>query len=622
MALAEATIAMSKEERKALKKARKKEARKLKEKIERKVSTHPTTDGEETAVVAEAPSKDIGKKASKKASKKRKVEAVDEADEVDAAGGGSGTPASSAKKEKVKKSKNKPRPSEPSPPDAADTNGEHPTADPSNGSSNSISSKRPKKTEKDAIAKKKKNKTKRENASATENPANGPGAGKANAAPGGATKVHVEGMSVTPLKDFADVDMPPEVMRYVTLQKWKEPTPIQAYCWPVLNAGRDVVGIAETGSGKTLAFSLPAMARIVKRAKARRNEGPFMLVLAPTRELALQSAEVIAEAGKHCGVRSACIYGGVPKWEQKKALGGAGGCCVQVVVATPGRLKDLVGEGACDLSQVTSLVLDEADRMLDLGFEQDVRDIIGCCAKAGERQTAMFSATWPKSIRDLAAEFLTRPVKVNVGDDELTANSRVEQHVEVVEERERDGKLLRLLAKCHGSRNNRVLVFALYKREAARLEQFLQRNSFDAVAVHGDKGQGDRERALGQFKSKECPLMVATDVAARGLDIPDVEYVINYSFPLTIEDYIHRIGRTGRAGKKGVSHTFFHQGDKARAGELVNVLQDANQSVPEALMRFGTHVKKKEHKLYGAFAKDVDMDKKSKKTTFDDSDDE
>ena len=171
------------------------------------------------------------------------------------------------KKEKVKKSKNKPRPSEPSPPDAADTNGEHPTADPSNGSSNSISSKRPKKTEKDAIAKKKKKKTKRENASATENPANGPGAGKANAAPGGATKVHVEGMSVTPLKDFADVDMPPEVMRYVTLQKWKEPTPIQAYCWPVLNAGRDVVGIAETGSGKTLAFSLPAMARIVKRAK-------------------------------------------------------------------------------------------------------------------------------------------------------------------------------------------------------------------------------------------------------------------------------------------------------------------------------------------------------------------
>ncbi|CAN0069226.1 unnamed protein product [Scytosiphon promiscuus] len=260
--------------------------------------------------------------------------------------------------------------------------------------------------------------------------------------------------------------------------------------------------------------------------------------------------------------------------------------------------------------------------MLDLGFEQDVRDIISYCAEAANRQTAMFSATWPKSIRDLAAEFLRNPVKVTVGADDLTANYRVEQHVEVVEERERDGKLLRLLATCHKTRKNRVLVFALYKREAARLEQFLQRNNYDAVAVHGDKGQADRERALGQFKSKERPLMVATDVAARGLDIPDVEYVINYSFPLTIEDYIHRIGRTGRAGKKGVSHTYFHQGDKARAGELVNVLQDANQSVPEALTKFGTHVKKKEHKLYGAFAKDVDMDKKATKTTFDDSDDE
>ncbi|CAM9175527.1 unnamed protein product [Choristocarpus tenellus] len=431
-------------------------------------------------------------------------------------------------------------------------------------------------------------------------------------------------MDVTPLPDFASASMPAEVMKYVTDRRWEAPTPIQAYCWPVLNVGRDIVGIAETGSGKTLAFSLPAMSKIFKElARAKKKgkvggSGPFMLVLAPTRELALQSAEVIIEAGKHCKIRCACIYGGVPKREQRFALGGGKGGGVEVVVATPGRLKDLVGEGACDLSHVTSLVLDEADRMLDLGFEQDVREIISWCSV--KRQTAMFSATWPKSIRDLASEFLTNPVKVTVGADDLTANVRVAQYVEVVEVRERDGKLMALLRECHKSRTNRVLIFALYKKEAARLEQFLQRGGFNAVSVHGDKGQNDRERALGQFKSKERPLMVATDVAARGLDIPDVEYVINYSFPLTIEDYIHRIGRTGRAGKTGVSHTFFHQGDKARAGELVNVLKEANQAVPEALTKFGTHVKKKEHKLYGAFARDVDMNKKSTKITFDDSD--
>ncbi|CBN74235.1 DEAD box helicase [Ectocarpus siliculosus] len=571
----------TKEERKALKKARKKAAK---------------AAAEAAAAIAATPATATS---SKKSKKKRKADEAAGGGAAAAEGGNEGNKEESATKvKKLKKTAT-----------AADS------SEPGSGKKKK---------------KKKKNKSKDKSApssSAAEDSvasASAAAAAAGGAATGAGSKVHIEGMKVTPLKDFASSGMPAEVMKYVTLRGWDKPTLIQAHCWPVLNAGRDVIGIAETGSGKTLGFSLPAMSKIFKNMKAgKKSEGPYMLVLAPTRELALQSAEVIAEAGGHCGIKSVCVYGGVPKRDQKIALGGGrGGGCVQVVVATPGRLKDLVGEGACDLSKVTSLVLDEADRMLDLGFEQDVRDIIGYCAGPSKRQTAMFSATWPKSIRDLAAEFLADPVKVTVGADDLTANYRVEQHVEVVEERERDGKLLRLLATCHKSRKNRVLVFALYKREAARLEQFLQRNNFDAVAVHGDKGQADRERALGQFKSKERPLMVATDVAARGLDIPDVEYVINYSFPLTIEDYIHRIGRTGRAGKKGVSHTYFHQGDKARAGELVNVLQDANQSVPEALTKFGTHVKKKEHKLYGAFAKDVDMDRKATKTTFDDSDDE
>jgi ATP-dependent RNA helicase DBP3 len=303
------------------------------------------------------------------------------------------------------------------------------------------------------------------------------------AATAAANTITVDGMDVTPMTDFTNTGFPGVLTAYTRAQKFTRPTPIQSYCWPVLNAGRDIVGIAETGSGKTLAFSLPGLTRILAAApRSASNAGPFMLVLAPTRELALQSAEVIAAAGKACGVESVCVYGGVPKFEQKKALNNRGGGA-HVVVATPGRLKDLCGEGACDLSRVTYLVLDEADRMLDMGFEQDVREIISWTAQKG-RQTAMFSATWPKEIRELAEEFLTDPVKVTVGDDDLTANVRVQQNVEVIAERDRDARLLELLAQCHSSRTNRVLVFALYKKEAVRIEQMLARKGWKVSTLH------------------------------------------------------------------------------------------------------------------------------------------
>jgi len=289
-----------------------------------------------------------------------------------------------------------------------------------------------------------------------------------------------------------------------------------------------------------------------------------------------------------------------------------------VIVATPGRLKDLIEEGCCYLDQVNYVVLDEADRMLDMGFLPDIRAILSNCAPAEKRQTAMFSATWPMSIQKLAQEFLTTPIKITVGSAhaEATANKRVTQIVEVIEDREREARLRVLLQKYHSSRKNRVLVFALYKKEAARLENMLMKNGWACAAVHGDKNQRDREIAVNAFKSGKAPLLVATDVAARGLDIPDVEAVINFSFPLTIEDYVHRIGRTARAGKEGIAHTFFHVGDKAHAGELVNVLNGADQKVPEALMKFGTHTKKKVDKTYGAFFKDVDMSKKGTKIKF------
>lgn len=417
-----------------------------------------------------------------------------------------------------------------------------------------------------------------------------------------------------PLFTFAELGFPSNMMKVVA--GFDKPTPIQSCCWPVAASGRDIIGIAETGSGKTLAFSLPALAHLKKRVeteKTTKRRGPMMLVVAPTRELAMQSQEVLEEAGKFCGIRSVAVYGGVPKWPQRQALEKG----VEVVVATPGRLIDLMNEGCCDLSQVSYLVLDEADRMLDQGFERDVRSIIA--ETHPQRQTCLFSATWPESIRALAHEFLKSPIRCTVGSEDLAAGTMITQIVEVVEDQVREGRLKKLLEKYHASRKNRVLIFVLYKKEAARIESNLQRQGWKATSIHGDKTQDMRTKALEQFKTAEIPLLVATDVAARGLDIPNVDHVINFSFPLTIEDYVHRIGRTGRAGRAGISHTFFQPVDKARAGELVNVLKEANQEVPPEMNQFDLNVKRKEHKLYGNFGPKEHLGpmKKATKITFD-----
>ncbi|QQP36555.1 Uncharacterized protein FKW44_021693 [Caligus rogercresseyi] len=376
---------------------------------------------------------------------------------------------------------------------------------------------------------------------------------------------------------------------------FKAPTPIQSMTWPVVASGRDVIGIAETGSGKTLAFSVPALAHIKERKEnpvSGVNAKPVMLVVAPTRELAMQSQVVLDAAAKGIGV-NLYVYTGALR------------SGVEILVATPGRLLDLAEEGCLDLSGVSYVVLDEADRMLDQGFEQDIRRILGQTHK--ERQTCLFSATWPDSIRKLAHEFLKDPIKVTIGSEDLAAGKTVTQIVEVVDER-------RLLKKYH-VKKNRILIFVLYKKEADRLWNTLKRD-WNCGTIHGDKSQEARIQAVESFKSGKVPILIATDVAARGLDIPDVEYVLNYSFPLTIEDYVHRIGRTGRAGKSGIAHTFFHQGDKARAGELVNVLKESKQDVPKDMYKFDLSVKRKEHKLYGSFGpKDYDEELSNKKAT-------
>ncbi|KAJ0229611.1 DEAD-box ATP-dependent RNA helicase 5 [Hirschfeldia incana] len=419
------------------------------------------------------------------------------------------------------------------------------------------------------------------------------------------------------LTSFAESKLPENVLD--CCKTFQKPSPIQSHSWPFLLDGRDLIGIAKTGSGKTLAFGIPAIMHMLKKNKSGKGtRNPTCLVLSPTRELAVQISDVLSEAGEPCGLKSICVYGGSSKRPQINAIRSG----VDIVIGTPGRLRDLIESNELRLSDVSFVVLDEADRMLDMGFEEPVRFILSKTNKV--RQMVMFSATWPIDVHKLAQEFMDpNPVKIVIGSEDLAANHDVLQIVEVIDDRARDQRLITLLEKYHKSQKNRVLVFALYKIEADRLERFLQQRGWKAVSIHGNKAQSERTRSLALFKEGSCPLLVATDVAARGLDIPDVEVVINYSFPLTTEDYVHRIGRTGRAGKKGVAHTFFTQQNKGLAGELVNVLREAGQVVPTDLTKFGTHVKKKESKLYGAHFKEIAADApKATKITFADSDDE
>lgn len=349
-------------------------------------------------------------------------------------------------------------------------------------------------------------------------------------------------------------------------KNFKAPTPIQAAAWPFLFDGRDVIGVAETGSGKTMAFAVPCVRGILSLPARERNKGARAVIVSPTRELAMQSYDQIMVLAKVSGLRAVCVYGGVPKHEQREALKTA-----DIVVATPGRLNDLINEGCANLSKAKYVVLDEADRMLDKGFEEEIRKIINTTPDTPKRQTLMFTATWPESVRALAATFMTSPVRINIGDNpagDLRANTRIVQKVEVVDPRNKEFRLLQLLKQYQSGsqKDDRILVFALYKKEATRVEIFIRQKGFRVAGIHGDLSQEQRTRSLEAFKSGNTPILVATDVAARGLDIPAVKLVINCTFPLTVEDYVHRIGRTGRAGKEGLAITLFTEHDKAQSG--------------------------------------------------------
>ncbi|KAK1279293.1 DEAD-box ATP-dependent RNA helicase 14 [Acorus gramineus] len=453
-------------------------------------------------------------------------------------------------------------------------------------------------------------------------------------------EITVSGDNVPPpFSTFESTGFPSEILREVQSAGFSAPTPIQAQSWPIALQSRDIVAIAKTGSGKTLGYLIPGFIHL-KRVRNNSQMGPTVLVLSPTRELATQIQEEAVKFGRssrisctmkillalslmvsativqslleetdpllirqvvpmesadvleddlnaeahftsfltnrgisHCKIL--CLYGGAPKGPQLRDLQRG----VDVVVATPGRLNDFLEARKVSLRQVSYLVLDEADRMLDMGFEPQIRKIVKEIPP--RRQTLMYTATWPKEVRKIAADLLIKPVQVNIGNiNELVANKAITQCIEVITPMEKQRRLEQILRS--QDPGSKIIVFCSTKRMCDQLARSLTRQ-FGAAAIHGDKSQGERDYVLGQFRTGRSPILVATDVAARGLDIKDIRVVVNYDFPTGVEDYVHRIGRTGRAGATGVSYTFFCDQDAKHAKDLIKVLEGSNQRVPSEI---------------------------------------
>ena len=385
-----------------------------------------------------------------------------------------------------------------------------------------------------------------------------------------------------PFLTFEEAQYPPDIMGEIHRAGFTHPTPIQAQCWPIAMAGRDIVGVAKTGSGKTCGYLLPGLMHI----RARNNDaraGPTVLVLAPTRELAVQIKEESDKFGYASGIRNTCLYGGAPKGPQLRDL--RSGCAV--VIATPGRLNDMIESNLVSMHQVTYLVLDEADRMLDMGFEPQIRRIIARCPL--QRHSLMFTATWPKEVRRIAGDFTHQPLQVNIGNqsNKLVANKNITQIIEITDGYDKQRRLEQLVQQHQIGPGNLAIVFVSTKRMADQLCR--GRFHCPANAIHGDKSQGERDYAMAMFKRGQCPILIATDVAARGLDVKEIRLVVNYDFPQGLEDYIHRIGRTGRVEMTGTAVSFFTPNDGKYAKPLVAILRDAGQNVPPELEQMASN---------------------------------
>lgn len=413
-----------------------------------------------------------------------------------------------------------------------------------------------------------------------------------------------------PFLKFEEAPFVPAVQSVFKQLGFTAPTAIQSQAWPIALKGDDMICIAKTGSGKTCGFLLPSIHQHMEskgKNGARGPRKPVLLVLAPTRELACQIMDETKKFGRNLGFSSVCCYGGSSKFPQIAALERGVDC----IIATPGRINDLLEMRKADLSTIKFLVLDEADRMLDMGFEPQIRQVVDKIPT--ERQTLLFSATWPREIQRLAFDFLRDPIQVNVGEaDSLNANKDITQNIVMCSENEKFDNLVKILkelveqgmpeseekaAKSNnrfapkpvdlgGKKHPKIIVFTAKKISCNDLANSLWESGYAVDCLHGDRPQWERTKVINAFKDGTLRMLIATDVAARGLDVKDVGAVVNYDMPVGqngVEDYVHRIGRTGRAGSKGVAHTFFTQGDRKCATQLVEVLTKAEQVIPPEL---------------------------------------
>jgi ATP-dependent RNA helicase RhlE len=351
---------------------------------------------------------------------------------------------------------------------------------------------------------------------------------------------------------FAELPLCAALQRAIAEEQYVTPTPIQAAAIPHIVAGRDVLGCAQTGTGKTAAFALPLLQYLDAHRKPAAPTAPRVLVLAPTRELAGQIGDSVRTYGRYLALRHTVIFGGVGQHPQVRALDRG----VHLLVATPGRLLDLMQQGHLSLHRVEVLVLDEADRMLDMGFLPDLRRIVAALPR--DRQSLFFSATMPPAVAQLAATLLRNPVRVEVTPPSSTVD-RIEQRVILLGGSEKRSRLRELLSD---NALHQVLVFTRTKRRANDVAKQLLHSGIAADAIHGNKSQNARQRALDRFRSGRLRVLVATDVAARGLDVDGISHVINYDLPTEPESYVHRIGRTGRAGASGMAITFCEQSER------------------------------------------------------------
>ena len=362
---------------------------------------------------------------------------------------------------------------------------------------------------------------------------------------------------------FLTLGVAEPLLRALATENYTQPTPIQTQTIPLILSGRDVLGIAQTGTGKTAAFGLPLLQKLAIDRKPPMAQSARSLILAPTRELAIQISQSLKTYGKHYGYRQAVVMGGVSQHAQIGAMRNG----VDILIATPGRLLDLVKQRLIRLDQVSTLIVDEADRMLDMGFIRDVRRIVQSLPRA--RQSLLFSATMPEDVVHLAHEMLHQPVRVDVAPPTLTAD-RIEQRLFHVDAQQKRKLLVDLL---HDPAMARVIVFTRTKHGANKVVEHLAKSGIPADAIHGNKSQNARQRAMENFRSGHARLLVATDIAARGIDVDGITHVVNFELPNEPESYVHRIGRTARAGAEGIAISFCAPDERAYLRDIEKLVK-------------------------------------------------